>query len=327
MRMINAAIVGLGWWGKNLVNAVQGKSERLRFIRGVSKEPDTVRDFAVAHGFELSTELVDVLSDPRVRAVVLATPHSLHVDQVMAVAGAGKAVFCEKPLSLTKAGAERAIAACEAARVVLGLGANKRQWPSMRELRRVVASGVLGEILHVEGHYSNENSGAGGLFSSWRESPAESPGGGMTGSGLHILDALLSVAGPVRRVEARLVSRKAAPDPHDTVSALLEFKSRTTGLFGTVRASPFYWRVHVFGRQGSAEALGETDLVVRRSGAKPETSSFPPVDSLRANLDAFADAVAGGTPFPIPPAQMLDTVAAFEAVIASIGSGAAVTLA
>ena len=325
--MIDAAIVGLGWWGKTLVNAVQGKSERLRFVRGVSKEPDTVRDFARSHGLELSMELADVLADRRVKAVVLATPHSLHVDQVVAVAGAGKSVFCEKPLALTKAGAERAVAACECAGVVLGLGANKRQWPSMRELGRVVASGVLGEILHVEGHYSNENSGTGGLFSSWRESPAESPGGGMTGSGLHILDALLSVAGPVRRVEARLVSRKPAPDPHDTVSALLEFKSRTTGLFGTVRASPFYWRVHVFGRQGSAEALGETDLVVRRSGAKPEASSFPSVDSVRANLDAFADAVAGRAPFPIAPAQMLDTVAAFEAVITSIDSGAPVTLA
>src|SRR5579859_968184 len=60
--MIDAAIVGLGWWGKNLVNAVQGKSERLRFIRGVSKEPDTVRDVARAHGFELSSDLADVLS-------------------------------------------------------------------------------------------------------------------------------------------------------------------------------------------------------------------------------------------------------------------------
>lgn len=324
--MIDAAIVGLGWWGKNLVSAVQGKSERLRFVHAVSKEPDTVRAFADRHGLALSTELADVLADPRVRAVVLATPHSLHVDQVVAVAAAGKAVFCEKPLSLTKAGAERAIAACRAAGAVLGLGANKRQWPSMRELRRVVASGVLGEILHIEGHYSNENSGAAGLFSSWRESPAESPGGGMTGSGLHILDALLSVAGPVRRVDARLVSRKPAPDPHDTVSGLLEFESRVSGLFGTVRATPFYWRVHVFGRQGSAEALGETDLVLRRSGVKPEMSSFAPVDSLRANLDAFADAVSGRAPFPIPTAEMLATVAAFEAVIKSIDTGAPVTL-
>ncbi|HEX9462873.1 MAG TPA: Gfo/Idh/MocA family oxidoreductase [Alphaproteobacteria bacterium] len=322
--MIDAAIVGLGWWGKNLVNAVQGKSERLRFIRGVSKEPDSVREFASRHGFDLSTELSEVLADPKVKAVVLATPHSLHVDQVVAAARSGKPVFCEKPLALNRAGAVRAIEACAEARVPLGLGANKRLWSSMRELRKVVASGVLGEILHVEGHYSNENSGT--LFSSWRDSPAESPGGGMTGSGLHVLDALVNVGGPIRRVDVRLMLRKPSPDPLDTVSGLVEFKSRVTGMFGTVRASPFYWRVHVFGRKGSVEAVGETDLVLRHSGGKVERSSFEPVDTLRAELDRFADAAAGVAPFYIPTAEMLNTVTAFEAVIKSIDTGAPVTL-
>ena len=97
--MINAAIVGLGWWGQKIVNAVQGKSTRIRFSRGVSKEPDTVREFTARHQMELSTELADVLADPRVQAVILATPHSLHTEQIVAVAKAGKAVFCEKPLA------------------------------------------------------------------------------------------------------------------------------------------------------------------------------------------------------------------------------------
>src|SRR3989304_7053798 len=100
--MIDAAIIGLGWWGKNIVNAVQAKSERLRFIRGVSKEPDTVRDFAGHHNFELSTDLNDALTDPRVQAVGLATPHSLHTEQIIAGAAAGQAGFCEKPLAVQK---------------------------------------------------------------------------------------------------------------------------------------------------------------------------------------------------------------------------------
>ena len=322
--MIDATIVGLGWWGKNLVNAVQGKSTRLRFIRGVSKEPDGVREFAGRHGFDLSTELSDVLSDPRVKAVVLATPHSLHVDQTVAAARAGKPVFCEKPLALTRADAIRAVDACREARVPLGLGANKRLWPSMRELRKVVASGVLGEILHVEGHYSNENSG--NMFSSWRDSPAESPGGGMTGSGLHILDALVNIGGPVARIDARLMSRKPAPDPLDTVSALIEFKTRVTGMFGSLRATPFYWRVQVFGRSASVEALGENELVLRKSGGKVERLSFAPVDSLLAGLDDFADAASGLRPFHIPTDEMLNTVTAFEAVIQSIARGQPVNL-
>jgi predicted dehydrogenase len=107
---------------------------------------------------------------------------------------------------------------------------------------------------------------------------------------------------------------------------MLEFANGVSGMLGTVRATPFYWRAHVFGRKGSAEALGENDLVMRLSGATPRTQSFEPVDALRAEFDAFADAVAGRAPYPIPMAQMVDTVAAFEAVIKSIESDRAVLL-
>src|SRR5712664_2537941 len=110
--MIEAAIVGLGRWGKTLVEAVQGKSGGLRFTRAVSRYPDRLRDFAVSHRLELVGDLEPVLADPSIDAVVLATPHSLHSQQIIAAATAGKAVFCEKPLTLTKADAARAIAAC-----------------------------------------------------------------------------------------------------------------------------------------------------------------------------------------------------------------------
>jgi hypothetical protein len=97
--MIKAAIVGLGWWGKNIADAVQGKSSKLQFVHGVTQELDATRDFAKSKGFRLSATLEEALADPEVQAIVLATPHSLHADQVVQVARAGKAVFCEKPLA------------------------------------------------------------------------------------------------------------------------------------------------------------------------------------------------------------------------------------
>ena len=318
--MIDAAIVGLGWWGKTIVKAVQGRSDRLRFIRGVSKEPDAVRDFAQQHDFQLLSELDAVLADPRIQAVVLATPHSLHPHQVVAVAKAGKPVFCEKPLALTRGEAMRAVRACKAAGVILGLGTNKRFWPSMRELRRVTASGALGRLLYIEGNSSNANSGQ--FFAPWRDLETEAPGGGMTGPGLHMLDALVSLGGPLRRVTARLVTYKPAPDPLDAVTVLADFASGVSGSLAAVRATPFYWRVHVFGDKGSAEALGESELLLHRGGEPPQRQSFAPVDSVRAELDAFADAVAGRSPYPLATAEMLDVVAGFEAIIASLGSGA-----
>jgi len=322
--MLNAAIIGLGWWGKNLVNAVQDRSERIRFIHGVSKEPDAAREFAAAHGFELSTELDAALDNPKVEAIVLATPHSLHADQIVQVANAGKPVFCEKPLALVRADAERAVAACRRAGVPIGVGQNKRFWPSMRELVRVVRSGALGRILHIEGHYSNENSSK--FFSAWRDDPHETPGAGMTGTGIHLLDAFSALAGPAREINAQLLTTRPAPDPLDTVAVLFKFENGMSGFLGAVRATPIYWRVHVFGDAGSAEALGETELVLRMKGAKPERSTFEPIDSLRAELEAFADAAAGRAAYPITPQEMVETIAAFEATIRSLENGGPVRI-
>jgi predicted dehydrogenase len=316
--MIDAAIVGLGRWGRILVEAVQGKSEKLRFTRAVSRDPGRMLDVAARHGLELVRGLEPVLADPALDAVVLATPHSLHCEQIIAIAGAGKAVFCEKPLTLTKAEAARAIEACRTAGVVLGTGTDKRFFPSLRELLRLVKGGELGRILHLEAHFSNE---VAGTFSEWRYSPEESPAGGMTGTGIHMLDALVALAGPVAGVRALLLSHKPPPDPQDSLSALLEFASGVSGTLAMVRSTPAYFRLHAFGREASAEALGRTDLVLRRSGAEPCHLSLQPVDSVRANLEAFAEAIAGVAPYPIPTSEMLDTVAAFEAITKAAKSG------
>jgi len=322
--MINAAVIGLGRWGKSLVNAVQGKSTRLRFVHGVSKEPDDVRAFAQQHGFKLTTELDDAIGNSDLQAIFLATPHSLHVAQVAAVARAGKPVWCEKPLALTRAEAARSVEACHKAGVVLGSGNNKRCFASMRELKALVAGGSLGNILHVEGHFSNDHSTrvAGG----WRDDPRESPGFGMTGAGLHVLDALVNLAGPIKRVDAKSFAPKPPPDPRDVVAVLTEFTSGATGLMATIRATVPFWRIHVFGSKGFAEARDEDVLRIGYIGKPPEEKTFEHVDPLKVLVESFADAVEGRAPFLVTTDQMLDVIGAFEAVVKSLEAGTPIEL-
>ncbi len=252
--MIDAAIVGLGRWGRALVGAVHRKSERIRFVREVD----------IASG----SVLQDALDDASVQAVVLATPHSVHRSQAIAAAQAGKHVFCEKPLALRADDARAMIAACERAGVVLAVGHNRRFWPAMRALKAMLAEGRLGRLLHIEGHNSNENSN--------------------------------QVAGGWRTL---------------AMVAMYTFARGLSGTLATVRATPFYWRVHAFGSAGSAEVLGETELVLRMSGRPAERLAFAPEDSLRVELEAFADAVEQRAPYPIPAGEMLATVSAFEATL------------
>ncbi len=207
-------------------------------------------------------------------------------------------------------------AACRKAGVTLAVGHNRRFWPSMQALRAIVASGELGTLLHVEGHNSNENSKA--VLGGWRLSPDESPGGGLTGAGLHVLDGFVSLIGPIRDVYAQLVPRKQDPPQLDTVSLMLNFANGVSGTLTTIRMTPFYWRVHVFGTDGSAEVLDESTLVLRKSGVTPERRTYPPVNALRAEFDAFVDCLEGKRPFPVPEAEVLATLAAFEATLRSI---------
>ena len=76
--MLKTAIVGLGWWGKNLVKAARDFGAPIEFVRGVTLEPDTVRDFAAEHKIPIGTSFDEVLADPAVKAVMLATPHTKH---------------------------------------------------------------------------------------------------------------------------------------------------------------------------------------------------------------------------------------------------------
>jgi predicted dehydrogenase len=316
--MINAAIVGLGRWGRNLVTASLGH-ERIRIVRAVETDIKNAQAFCAQHGLALSNDLDAVLRDAGIEAVLLATPHSLHRPQVIACAAARKQVFCEKPLALNRADAASMFKACREAGVVLAVGHNRRFWPSMRALRETVASGELGAILHVEGHNSNENSQV--ITAGWRLSPAESPGGGLTGAGLHVLDAFVSMLGPVRQVYAQLSLRDQGPPPLDTALVTLDFLNGVTGALATVRTTPLYWRVHLFGTKGSAEVLDECRMILRKSGHEPEEVTFNPIDVLRAELSAFADAIERRRPFPVPEADVLATLSAFEAALQSMTSG------
>jgi predicted dehydrogenase len=138
---------------------------------------------------------------------------------------------------------------------------------------------------------------------------------------LHVLDAFVSLLGPVRRVYARLNSRQQGPPPLDTAMLALDFANGATGALATVRATPLYWRVHVFGTKGSAEVLDEGTMILRKSGSQPRRIRYPAIDVLRAELDAFADTIEHKRAFPVPEAEVLATLSAFEAALRSMQSG------
>jgi predicted dehydrogenase len=335
--MLNAAIVGLGWWGKTLVESVQDSSDLIRFVAGTSRTlSDDTRAFAEAQGFGLLESYDDVLADPAVEAVVLATPHSQHVPQVVAAARVGKHVFCEKPFALTKAGAEEAVAAVTNAGVTLGLGYNRRFHPEMTKLRERIRSGELGTILHCEATMTFANA----LLlkpEQWRASRAETPAGGLTPMGVHAIDGMIDLCGPIDHVYSQSFRRVVEIDADDTTSILLRMKDGMSGYLGTMTATGPGFSFQVYGSKGSVRLEGMTHV----AGASSEerrtrlfgTCKFQPaqgpaevweaerLDVTRAALEAFAAAATGGPPYPIALEEMVHGAAVTEAIVRSAESG------
>jgi predicted dehydrogenase len=313
--MLNAAIVGLGWWGQKLSQAAQG-SALIRFTRGVTLEPELAADFAANMKLKLGTSYEDVLADNSIDAVVLATPHTTHRALVEKAAAAGKHVFCEKPFAMAKADAQAALKAVAQAGVTVGVGQNFRFLPSIAALRKLVDDGALGTLMHAEGNYSHDWL-AGQGAEHWRTAPEQSRAGGMTGMGIHVLDCFSYLAGPMKRVSA--LSRKRALDlpTGDTTAAFLEFANGATGTLATTLKTPFIWRIALFGSDAWAESTHENRLVIHRSKGEPEVREFAPVNHQRVNLESVAAAALGKGKFHIGNDGIVHTVAALEAVFKS----------
>lgn len=320
--MLKTAIVGLGWWGKNLVKAARAFGAPINFVRGVSLEPDTVREFAAEHKIVLGTTFEEVLADREIQAVILATPHTRHRAQVEAAAAARKHVYCEKPFALSKADAQAAIDACRGAGIVLGVGHHFRLMPSMRVLAELKQAGAFGTIMHVEGNYSHDWL-ANYPADSWRMQAEESRAGGMTGMGVHVLDCFRDMVGPMKRVSALSKARALNLPTGDTTAALIEFENGATGTLGTTIKTPFDWRIAIYGANCRAESVSETRTIVRRAGQEPEVIVKPADNHLGRNLDYFAKAALGQGTFPISPAGILQTVSALEAVFKSVEANGA----
>jgi predicted dehydrogenase len=313
--MLKAAIVGMGRWGRVLVDSVQGRSEAIRFVAGSTGTPEKAAAWAAEKGVALHPSYEAVLADPQVEAVVLASPHSLHSAQVIAAARAGKHVFVEKPFTLTRAEAEAAVAAARAAGVVMALGHNRRFLPAAERLKAMIAEGALGTLLHIEGNVSGPGA-LGYRPGMWRADPKESPAGGMAGMGIHMVDMFQNLCGPMAAVNVVSHARVLTSGLDDTTAMLLRFRNGMTGTLATIAATPRLWRVQVFGDKAWAEMWGQEKLVVGREGVAHEHIRFEPVDIERAELEAFAAAVAGGPAYPLSLEEAVHSAAVFEAVAA-----------
>jgi predicted dehydrogenase len=330
--VINAAVAGLGWWGQHIIRRMK-ESEVMRIVTAIETNPER-RAFASEHGIAFASDLSEVLQDPTIDAVILATPHALHTEQVLAVAAAGKHVFCEKPLALNRADAERSVEACRRAGVVLGIGHERRYEPAIAALRTLVREAALGTIMHVEANFSHDKL-ANVPENDWRASPKDAPAAGMTAMGIHLTDLYIDLFGPVTEVFAATTSRVAYRQTGDVISVLMRFESGATGYINAILVTPLYIALTIFGSEGWAEIRnhthpdtpGPTTLTVQYRDGRRESQDYAWADTVRTGLETFAQAIESGATYPFTDPQKVGNVAVLEAICRSAASNVPVAIA
>lgn len=325
--MLDVAIVGLGWWGRILTDTL-AKSSKLNVASLVDVDETEGSAFARDRGLRFSSSYDEILAAPSIDAVLLATPHSLHERQIVAAAAAGKHVFCEKPLCLTRASAQRALAAVSAAGVKIAIGHERRFEPPIVDAMQLANDGKLGQPMHIEANFSHD------IFAvltseNWRLNKTESPAGGLTATLIHLMDLSISLFGQPDTVWASCECLGGVVTNGDTLSALIKFENGRTATLNGFTHTPFFSRFAIFGSAGWVEIRDKAHVQAPEgwtvttcfAGENPVSKDYPVATPVLANLECFADSISGAASYPNTPEQMTMNVSLLEAIVKSTQSG------
>ncbi|MCX7011694.1 MAG: Gfo/Idh/MocA family oxidoreductase [Candidatus Sumerlaeota bacterium] len=310
MRKLRFGVIGAGGIArrKTIPGMLQAANCELAAVMDVANIEAIAREFGVAKAYDNETQL---LADPSVEAVYIASPVCLHASQILAAAERGKHILCEKPLTLTLAEAERAVEACRRHGVFLQEGYMMKFHGAHRAIRRLIDDGRLGRLVYMRAQLSCWYPRIDGA---WRQNPAKGGGGSLIDMATHLYDLLEYFAGPIRRVAAltgNLVQDYASEDASTT---LLEFASgaqATVDSFFCIPDEASRTRLEIYGSRGgiltegtigqsvggSVEAIfGLGDAAYDAAQNKDVARVFQPIEfdkinPYQAECEYFADCV------------------------------------
>jgi len=236
----------------------------------------------------------DLVVDPDVDAVYVATPVRLHAEQTIAAAEAGKHVLCEKPMAMDVAECDRMIAACRASDVRLGVAYYRRFYPAVRRAADILASGEIGEPVFAQMIASEPFDPRPGAPRYWLVQRSESGGGPMADFGCHRVEVLLHLLGPVRQVKSLVAQVVLQRDVEDTAVALLEFARGACAVVAVTNAAADRQdTLDLFCSKGSIRvgSLNSGEIIVHAAGLDRRESHPPPANVHVPLVEDFVSAV------------------------------------
>ena len=320
MEPLRWGIVGCGDICEKAVAPCMLALDNCQLMAGMRRDAAALAAFADRFGVERTyRRYEDLLADPEVEAVYVATPPAHHAEQTAMAAAAGKHVLCEKPMAMNASEARQMIAACRDAGVKLGVSFYRRYFPQIEAALAVVAQGEIGQVCFVRSHNSGYSPGpeTGG----WRFVPELSGGGALMDVGSHRVDLVVLFGGEITRAHG-FAQRGRGWEVDDAATALVEFASGVQGVVAVdwnSRPGSDIFEIHgAEGRILMPNLAGDTLIV--QSGDGTRTVKVEPLSAQDRDmhlLDHFVQWARGAGEFRVPGEEGLKTMEVIDAVYAA----------
>jgi 1,5-anhydro-D-fructose reductase (1,5-anhydro-D-mannitol-forming) len=330
------AVIGTGIFAANRIAPALNRAVGGQLVAIVSRDRGRAEEFAREHGAKRAyDDLEAAVHDPDVGFVWVATPHSLHLEPVLAAARAGKHVLCDKPMATSRSDAREMLRACRRAGVQLGTGFHLRHHPLHREVQRLVAAGAIGEVVAAEAEWSTPRVRSGPIYSSpWRSDPELAYAGITTGTGVHAIDLLRFVLGDdITEISALTDAATSPVSPLETrAAAIMRFSHGAIATMTCRRAIPKPANdlvvIGAAGRLTVRHSLDEvTHGLIEAEGVETELSGVPAgTDMYTLQAEAFMRAVQEGHEPDASGEDGLHAVEALEGLLESARTGRTISI-
>lgn len=324
---LRVACIGMGWWSDVLADAIT-RSSKLKIVACFSRSEQKRAAFAAKYGCHASPSYEAILADANIEAVINTTPNDVHLKTTRSAAEAGKHVFLDKPIANSVSDGRKITESCRKAGVVLALGYQRRRESHFRWIKQQIDAGVFGQLVNAEANISRDRLGQFDR-SSWRYTAAGMPGGVMLQIGIHYVDVLNYLLGPIKAVSGKFVRLVLPGDNPDVASLILEHDN---GALSTLNASyasaSEYYLMNIYGKTATAYYDMNHGLSLLKRGEKqPVDVPCAKNDTLVEELEEFAVAARSGAQPEVGGDYATTSLAVIRAGILSAREGRRVEVA
>jgi len=293
------AVVGLGMGKHHCRSVTRAAGAQLVTVCDVRR--DLAEQVAEQYGCKAYTSVEEMLLDPAVQVVNVAVPTGLHAEVGIAAARAGKHVICEKPLDINLEKADALIRACHENGVKLAGIFQRRLEPLSKRVKQVVEAGRLGKIIYADIHlywWRAESYYTGGWPAGWHGTWALDGGGAIMNQGIHSVDFIQWITGPIKSVFAKTGTFTHAIECEDVGVAVVTFANGALGnIMCTTSAYPGLTNdFHLLGERGSIVLRNDSEVITWRIQGEREEAEEQEMRALYpgSRTSASADPMAVG---------------------------------